>query len=151
MMFKDKKGILIRDYLIAVILFSGIILLMGYAATEWINDYGAGDIIDPSYDSYSKFNERVGDTEQAFSDINPTGEGFKFISASQGILNAFSSITKLVLEGLSDVRSQLIKFGEDYGIPDSVGNVLIDLVFWSLVVIIVFLILSYVGRGSGRL
>lgn len=142
----NKKGFTLMQFVIATIVFSGVIALFVLAIGAMDNEYDAG-IVNPDFSSqFDKFDEDVDRAGEMWS--STTGEeGLKLIGTVELIFFSTFRVIGLVFEGVVEAGRQLFGFGEYFGVPSAVSTIFFTLLFGTLTVIIIFKILSFVKGG----
>ena len=143
----DKKGWVARDFVVAVLLFSGVLALFVVMIGSIANDYGNTEIIDPvfseKFDKFSEDTERAGEMwESATSE-----DGLSLVGTADLLFFSTFRVISLIFSSVVATGRQLTGFGEYFGIPTEVTGIFMVLIFSILTVYIVFIILSSVRSG----
>ena len=143
----NRKGqFLPRDWLIALILFSGVIALGTVMVASQASDYGNLDIIDSSISqNFGDLQEATDIASLAFDATNR--KGALTITGSFSILfqSAFTIIA-LIFNSVAIATGQLSSFGEFVGMPTAVSQILFPILISVLMVVLVFAIISTTTR-----
>lgn len=143
----NKKGeILARDWIIAAILFSGIIGLFVLGLQDMASDYGNTNVTNPEFsESFDKFDDN---TELVQSMWNQsTGEGgLTTIGTFDILFKATFGVISLVFNSVTLVGGQMFSFVEFFGVPSEVGFLFFTILLSILTVVIIFIVISSVSR-----
>ena len=142
----NRKGFIARDFVVAMILFSGLIALMTLVVASIASDYGNNDLISEDFSNkFDRFDENTGRVTEMFDSAN-SEEGLSLIGTFDVLFNSAFSIISLVFSGVSSVGSQLLGFSEFFGIPSEVAGVFFTIILSILTALIVFIVISSVSR-----
>jgi len=147
MIYKNKKGFSTMDFVIASLVFSGIIALFVIAVGSLANDYDNTNVINEDFaNKFDKFEENTARTGEMWNATTSEG-GLSLIGTVEVLFFSTFQVISLVFSSVTEAGSQLFGFGEFFGIPSAVSNIIFVLLFAALTVIIIFKILSFV-KGS---
>lgn len=144
---KSKKGeFLARDWVVAAILFSGIIALFVMATGSMTNEYDSENVTSEEFDE--KFNKFENNTKIAANMWNQTtGEGgLSTVGSFDVLFKSTFGVISLVFNSVKLVGTQMFSFVEYFGIPSEVGFLFFTILSSILSVIIIFIIISSVSR-----
>jgi hypothetical protein len=146
-MVMNKKGWVARDFVIAVLLFSGVLALFVVMIGSIANDYDNPNVIDEDFsDKFDKFSEdtdRAGEMWEA-----ATGEdGLSLVGTADLLFFSTFRVISLIFNSVVATGTQLASFGEYFGIPTEITGIFMVLIFSILTVSIVFIIISSVRSG----
>lgn len=150
MMNKNKQGWVARDFIVAMLLFSGGIALFVLMVGSLANDYDNPNVIDSGFaDKFDRFSE---DTARAGEMWNATTSegGLSLVGTADLIFFSTFRVISLVFSSVVAAGSQIASFGGYFGIPSEVTAIFGVLIFGVLTVLIIFIVISSV-RGSERL
>jgi len=144
----NKKGFLARHWIVAFVLFSAVIGL-GFLAVKGIsNQYGKNEIINENFDdSYNKF-EDVSDKVNRMREETTNSSGLSFISGLDVVFTSTAGVIQLTFSTLTLPSEMLNQLVIDMGAPKVVGDILYALPLIIITTMIVYIIVSYVGRGK---
>lgn len=144
---KNKKAqFLARDYVIAIILFSGVMALMVLMIAGTADTYNNNAIIDPNIEeNYADLSETTAIASSAF-DATSENEGLTFFGAFDTIFNSAFTVISLIFSSVGIAGSAMSNIALDLGIPTAVANIFFPMMLAILMVIIVFVILSTTTR-----
>jgi len=142
----NKKAFVARDFVVASLLFSGLLALTILAVAGFAAEYDNTAII--SEDFSDKFNKFEDNTERigGMYDAATSEEGLSFIGTFEVLFSSTFTIISLVFSGITAADSQLLGFGDFFGIPSSVSAVFFTLVLGVLTTLIVFIVISSLSR-----
>jgi len=155
-LMNDKKGLLIRTWVIGFIIFTSIFALLFVASNDMIQEYDKGDLIDEGYrERYDKFDDVVGgggrgdkDFREIFSDMTEK-DGLELIPGiTVGLFQIFVTLVKTVFGGIFTLDEIMMNFVEDVGIPNAIYYIMTRLIAMVVVVILLFIIMSSINRGN---
>ncbi len=135
------------DFIIALLIFSGVIALMIVSVGSLANDYDNTEIVNEDF--ANKFDKFEDDTVIAQEMWNATsGEGGLTLVGSVELL-FFSTfrVISLIFSSVGEAGAQLFGIGDFFGIPSTVTGIFFVLIFSILTVIIIFKVLSFVKGG----
>ena len=144
----NKKGFVARDFVIAMLLFSGGIALFVLMVGSMTNGYNNPNVINEEFSS--KFDRFSNDTSRAgemWESATSEG-GLSLIGTADLLFFSTFRVISLVFNGVVASGQQLTGFGEFFGIPSEVTTIFMVLIFTILTVFIVFIIISSVRSGS---
>ena len=142
----DKKGFIARDFVLAMILFSGIIALAVLGVASLADDYDNSNIVDEDFQSNFERFENETDRASEMFDAASSKEGLSLIGTFDVLFGSSFTVISLVFGGVSVVGSQIVNFGSYFGIPSSVTKVFFTIMLSALTILIVFIIISSVSR-----
>lgn len=138
----NKKGFIARDFVLAMILFSGLIVLSILAVTSLANDYDNPNVIDEEFqNNFERFENETERASRMF-DAASSEEGLSFIGTFDVLFRSAFTVISLVFSGVSAVGSQIANFGSYFGIPSTVAKTFFTILLSALSVLIVFIIIS---------
>lgn len=143
----NRKGqFLARDWVIALILFTGGISLMVLMVTGLATEYDNEDIVDEAIvENYGFLDETTGLATSAF-DATTEKEGLSFIGSFDILFSSAFTVITLVFGSISLAGGAMAQFAIDFGIPSAVSNVIFPMFLAILTVILVFVIISTTTR-----
>ena len=145
---KNKKAFLIRNFLIASVLFSGIFALYTLGIIGIAGEYQNNEIINEEISShYNQLTETTDKIEIARA-TTATGEGLGFRGAFDIAFGATFTVIQLLFSTLGLYGSVIGNFASDFGVNSQVVGTLGIILLSILTVIIVFIWLSSVSRGK---
>lgn len=149
---KNKKGFLVRTWVVSTVLFVTIFSLFFIASYNLSNEYDSSSIIDSSYnDRYNKFDDLISKDGESYSEIFESmtdGKGFDILDSIVGLPRVFLKTIKLALSSVGVMSGIADDFSEDFGVPEEVSNVLWGSIIVIISIILVFSIISSVSRSN---
>jgi len=145
---QNKRAWVARDFIIAMLIFSGTIALFVIMVGSIANDYDNPNVIDTEFSNkFDKFSE---DTARAGEMWNATTSegGLSLVGTADLLFFSTFRVISLVFSSVVAAGSQLASFGTFFGIPTSVSYVFMTLIFGILTVSIIFIIISSVRSGK---
>lgn len=142
----NKGQFLARDWVMAIILFSGIIVLFSIGVGSMASYYDNDDVVDDNFrSSFSRFENNTETASQMFTQASGS-EGLTVVGTFDVLFKSTFSIISLVFSSVSSFGSQMFSFVEYFGIPSQVGFVFFTIMGALLTVAIVFIVISSVNR-----
>lgn len=142
----NKKGFVARDFVVASLIFSGLIALFVLSVGALADDYDNPNVIDPEFaENFDKFEENTERISSMYEEVT-SEEGLSFIGTFEVLFASTFSVISLVFTGLTSIGTQLLGFGEYFGIPRAVSKIFFTLLISSLTALIIFIIISSVNR-----
>jgi len=143
----NKKGWVARDFIIAMLVFSGVLAMFVVMIGSIANDYDNTDIISPDFsDKFDKFSENVDTGGEMWA--ASTGEGgLSLVGTADLLFFSTFKVISLVFDSVNIAWTQMAEFGEFFGIPSVISNIFVGLIFTILTVMIVFIIISSIRSG----
>lgn len=137
-----------RDFVIAMVIFSGLIALWTLAVGSMATEYNNENIV--NQDFANNFNKFDNDTQRISEMWNATtGEGgLSLVGTADLIFFSTFRVISLVFNSVVAAGEQLFGVGEFFGIPSEVSSIFMVLIFSALTVLIIFIVLSAVRSGS---
>jgi hypothetical protein len=148
MITKNKKGWTTRDFIVAMLIFSGAIALFVVMIGSIANDYDNTEIINPEFsDKFDKFSE---DTERAADMWNATTAegGLSLVGTVDLLFFSTFRVISLVFNSVVAAGQQLASFGSFFGVPTEITAIFMVLIFSILTVLVVFIVISSVRSGK---
>jgi len=147
--FKQKKGFLLRDFVVVGILFGLVIALFIIQVASVANNYHNEDIISQNFaDHYSKLNDNINQLNTAYSATKGTG-GLNLIGAFNVAFNSVFTVIVMVWDGLAIYGTMAGNMAGDFSFLDQ-NTILIFLgaIVAMLTTYLIFIWLSSVSRGK---
>ena len=143
----NKKGWVARDFIIAMLVFSGVLAMFVLMIGSVANDYNNTDIISPEFsDKFDKFSENVDTGGEMWAASSGEG-GLSLVGTADLLFFSTFKVISLVFDSVSLAWTQMAEFGEFFGIPSVISNIFVGLIFSILTVMIVFIIISSIRSG----
>ena len=143
----NKSGqFLARDWVIALVLFSGIMALFVLMVASGADTYDRPDIINE--DVEANFANLQNTTDIASTAFEASSEkGGLSVATSFGLIfNAGFTVISLVFNSVSISTSWLSSFGELVGIPTAVSTIFFSILISVVMIVLVFVIISTTTR-----
>lgn len=137
---------LARDWMVAVLLFSGIAGLFFLAITSMATDYDETQYIDANFqENYDQLSDATSDVDSAL-DAASSKDGLTVVGTVEVLFKSSNTIFSLIFGSLGTAKSQVGSFMEDAGVPGPVYRVFAPLILAILTIIIVMIVISSVTR-----
>ena len=144
----NRRGWVARDFVIAMLIFSGCLTLFVVMIGSMANDYGNTNVINPEFSNkFNKFNEDTDRAGEMWSTATSEG-GLSLIGTADLLFFSTFRVISLVFNSVVAAGKQMAGFGEFFGIPSEITSIFLVLIFGILTVSIVFIIISSVRSGS---
>ena len=145
---KLKKGFLTRDFVIAGILFSGMIALLvlaiGGISYEYDSNLLVNEEFSDNYDRLATQTEKIETSRQA----SAAGEGLSFVGTFDVAFQSTFTVIQMVFSTLDLFGDMTSSFAEDFGFDANVVNIVFIIVLSILTTLIVFVWISSISRGK---
>ena len=144
----DKKGFLTRDFVIAGILFSGIIALFVLSIAGIQDEYDTDQLTNPEFAAnYDRLTEQTEKIETARA-ASAAGEGLSFIGTFDVAFQSTFTVIQMVFSTLDLFGDMTGSFAEDFGLDPTVTRIVFLIALAILTTIIVFIWISSISRGK---
>ena len=144
----NKKGMLMRDYVIILILFSAIVGIGALVVSDISssdNGYGV-NISDPNFDStYNKIEQTTSLTDN-MKESTFSSQGLGLIGTFEVMFGATRSVFQLIGGSFGLINSLFASLAVSLGIPLVIANILFGAILSIIIVIIIFIILSSLSK-----
>jgi len=143
----NKKGFNTRDFVMAGILFSGLIALWVLAVAGIQSEYGSDLLTNPdfadNYDRLTKQTEKIETARKAAT----AGEGLRFRGTFDVAFQSTFTIIQMVFSTLDLFGDMTESFAEDFGLDPTVTRITITIAFVLLTIMLVWSWISSISRG----
>ena len=145
---KNKKGFLLRTWVMGFIIFSAVFALFYLMVEEQADIYDDSGLVDSDYsDHYDKFEETREDVDSMFETARDP-EGFSLISSAVAVFKATKGVITATCQSVFTVKDLGVDFMEDFGVPRSIAAVIFPLLSALLIIALVFIAISSVSGGN---
>lgn len=144
----NKKGFGARDYLIGILLFSGVIALFYVLVNSISTDttYGNVNLVDDEFNSsFNSMNENVNIVSDMWTSTS-NSSGLSIIGTGDILLSSTFSIINILFGSFSTVKNQVGNIGSYFGIDNSIINIIVSLFVGAMVITIIILIINAVNK-----
>lgn len=143
----QKKSFLTRDFVIAGILFSGIIALWVLAIAGIQSEYDSTLLTNENFsEKYDKLIEQTEKIETARASA-AAGEGLSFIGTFDVAFQSTFTVIQMVFSTLNLFGDMTGSFAEDFGLDPTVTKIVFLIGLAILTTIIIFVWISSISRG----
>lgn len=150
-LLSDKRGWVTRDFVIAGLLFTGIIAMFVLFIAGMSAEYNQPDLVSSSFSSnYNKL-EEISNKVEVMRATTATGEGLSLIGAFDIAFTATFTVIQLVFSTLALAGSLPFNIVKDFDLPfinDLVTNTFFILGLAIITTTIIFVWISSVSRGK---
>ena len=144
----NKKPFLTRNFVIAGVLFSGIIALWVLAVAGISNEYDSILLTNEDFDeTYNKLVEQTERIETARA-AAAAGDGLSFIGTFDVAFQATFTVIQMVFQTLDLFGDITGSFAEDFGVDPTVTRITFLIALAILTTLIVFTWISSISRGK---
>lgn len=141
-----KAQFLARDWIMALLLFSGIIALGVLMVTDLASEYDNTDIVDQSIvDNYGNLTQSTDIVSSAFSATNEK-QGLSFLGTFDILFSSAFTVISLVFNSISIIGGVMSQFVQDFGVPTAVANIIFPMFLSIITVILIFVVISTTTR-----
>ena len=149
-LMKDKKGeMVLRDVIMIIIVFTGIIALSSIFVNDLADTYSNANM-SASYNQDSIGEEQLTDTASKWEEIGQNLDG-NLLEMLLGTLKAAKEILTEVLTAPATFSNMLTIIMEDLGVSESITNILGFIITAGLYILIVFVIISAFLKGGSKM
>lgn len=144
--YKNKKAeTSTTDFIISMILFSGIIALLVISANNLSTKYSSNITSEDFSEKFNKFENNTNIAKSMWD--KTTGEGGLSTIGSLELLFASTvQVISLVFSSVTLAGSQMFSFTEYFGIPSNVGFIFASILFAILMVFVIFRVINSLNR-----
>ncbi len=144
----SKKPFLTRDFVIAGLLFSGLIALYVLAIAGIQSEYDSTLLTNEDFaGKYDKLTEQTQKLETARS-ATAAGEGLSFVGTFDVAFQSVFTVIQMVFSTLNLFGDMTGSFAEDFGFDPTVTQTFFIMALGILTTIIVFIWVSSISRGK---
>ena len=143
----NKKGWVARDFIIAMLIFSGALAIFVVMIGSLANDYDNPDVINAEFsEKFDKFSEDTDRAGEMWESATSEG-GLSLVGTADLLFFSTFRVISLIFTSVVAAGEQMAGFGEFFGIPSEISSIFMVLIFTILTVYIVFIIISSVRSG----
>ena len=144
----NQKGFLTRDFVVAGILFSGLIALWVLAIAGIQDEYNTDILTDADFaENYDKLTDQTEKIETARSKVS-AGEGLKFEGTFDVAFQSTFTVFQVIFSTLNLFGNMADSFSEDFGLDPTVVRITFIIALALLTILIVWNIVSSISRGK---
>jgi len=142
----NNKGMLARDYMIALVIFSFVAGIGGLLVTDITGSnagYNVSNVSNPDFDdTYNRLSE-LDSTIGQMGNSTKSKEGLGILGGvAEGFFGATISVINLMFDSFSIVSDTLTAFVESFGIPPQIANLIFPTIMMIITIIIIFVVIS---------
>ncbi len=143
----NKKAFLTRNFIIAGVLFSGIVALFVLAVAGISDEYDTDILTNEAFAAnYDKLVEQTEKIETARESAS-AGEGLSFIGTFDVAFQSTFTVIQMVFQTLDLFGDITGSFAEDFGVDPTVTRIVFIIGLAILTTLIVFVWISSISRG----
>lgn len=148
-MIVQKKGFLLRDFVVVGILFGLIVALYIIQVASLADNYNNQDIISPSFsDHYNKLQNNLNQMDTSLNSVKG-GQGLNLIGTFNVAFNSVFTVFAMVIDGIFIYTGMANNLAGDFSFLDKTTVLLFTTaVIAILATYIVFIWLSSISRGK---
>ena len=149
MIFKQKKGWLLRDFTAVGIIFGLVVAMYVLMVAAVANNYNNQDIISPNFAShYSQLSTNLNQLDTSYSTVKGSG-GLNLIGTFNVAFNSVFTVVAMVWEGLGIYAGMAGNVTSDFSFLDQTTVLLfLSGIVALLTTYLIFVWLSSVSRGK---
>jgi hypothetical protein len=141
----NKKGLLMRDYVIILVFFSLFVGISGLIVSDLSGvseGYNISNLSEDSFDdTYNKM-DYVNDLSSKLGNSTTSKEGLTILGTIDMVFGSTLTVIQLVGNSFSVVRDIFTNMVSLFGIPVEIGNILFGAILSIIIIIIAFVIIS---------
>lgn len=142
-----KKGFLTRNFVVAAILFSGVVALFVLAIAGISDEYDSTLLVNEKFsENYDTLVEQTDRVETA-RETAAAGGGLSFVGTFDVAFQSTFTVIQMVFQSLGLFGDMTESFSEDFGINPSVTRIVFLIALAILTALIVFNWISSISRG----
>lgn len=142
-----KKPFLTRDFVMAGILFSGLIALWVLAIAGIQDEYDSTLLTNEEFAAtYDKLNDQADNIETARS-ATAAGEGLSFVGTFDVAFQSTFTVIQMVFSTLNLFGDMTGSFAEDFGLDPTVTRIVFLIALTLLTIAVVWTWISSISRG----
>ncbi len=150
MIKQNKKGWVAKDFIVAMLIFSGCIALYVIMIGSIANDYSNEDIINSEFSaSFDKFSEDTERAEEMYGALTEAG-GLSLVGTTELLFFSTFKVVSLVAESIKTAASIMITFPTFFGFDRTASILFMSLIYSILAVYVTFIIINSI-RGANKL
>ena len=143
----NKKGFLTRDFVVAGILFSGIVALFVLAIAGISDEYDSNLLVNEEFsDNYDRLTQQTERIETA-RETASAGSGLSFLGTFDVAFQSTFTIFQMIFQSLDLFGDMGSSFSDDFGVDSSVVSIVFIVALAILTTLIVWNIISSISRG----
>lgn len=143
-----KKAFLTRNFVIAGILFSGVVALWVLAIAGIGDEYNSDLLTNPEFaENYNRLVEQTERIETA-RETAAAGEGLSFIGTFDVAFQSTFTVIQMVFQTLDLFGDITSSFAEDFGLDPTVTRIVFIIALAILTTLIVWTWISSISRGK---
>jgi hypothetical protein len=147
-MMNNKGEWYARDWILAVLFFSGAIVIMAVVGTDMLNTYDRNDLVDSEFSQkYDKFQNTTDDISTMFTSISGSG-GLNPISFTELIFSSVFTIIQLVFASIGVFNGQIASIFTDLGVPTVISYLIGPIFIGAITVTIIFIVVTSTARNK---
>jgi hypothetical protein len=148
-MLKDKRGWLLRDFVIVGIIFGLVIALYIVMVASVANNYGNQEIISASFaQHYSKLSTNLNQLDTGYSTVKGSG-GLNLIGTFNVAFNSVFTVVAMVWDGVAIYTGMATNVSGDFSFLDQTVTLLfLTSLIAMITAYLIFVWLSSVSRGK---
>ncbi len=144
---KTKKSFLTRDFVIAGVLFSGMVALFVLAVAGISDEYDTDILTNEKFaETYDKLTEQTEKIETA-RETTAAGSGLSFLGTFDVAFSSTFVVFQMIFQSLGLFGDMSDTFSEDFGLDPTVVGVIFIVALSILTILIVWNIVSSISRG----
>ena len=143
----NKGGMLASDWVMAAVIFSGVIALLVLSLGSMVDTYNVSNVTSDSFSSnFDKFTENTKVASDMWNQTSGEG-GLSLVGTADILFFGTFKVIALIFDSISIASQQIFTFGGFFNIPSEITDIFALLIFSILAVSIVFIIISSVRSG----
>ena len=144
---KTKKSFLTRDFVIAGVLFSGVVALFVLAVAGISDEYDTDILINEKFaENYDKLTEQTDRIETA-RETSAAGSGLSFLGTFDVAFQSTFVVFQMIFQSLNLFGNMSDSFAGDFGLDPTVTAIIFIVALSILTTLIVWNIVSSISRG----
>lgn len=135
-----------KDYVIAVLILSGVIVLAYAMVGTMATDYDAPGIVDESFkENYDEFNNQSATIAEMWNATSSKGS-LNLISGTDIFLKSTFSVVSLIFGSVGSLTRQVAHIQSDFGVPNAIWGVVSVIFIATITILIIFAIVNALNK-----
>lgn len=145
---KNKKGWIARDFVVALIIFAGVMGLMYLMVGDMGNNYGNPGIVDANFNAHYNNLKALGASTGTMLNTTRSPQGFTLLGNLGTIFSSMITVIGLVFDSITGVGTQVAYASTDLGVPTAVAGIIFPMIILIVTVIIIFVVIGSAKFGK---
>jgi len=147
MIIQNKKAFSTMNFVVAMLIFSGVLALFILSVGSLANEYENTNVVNEEFaEKFDTFQQDKFRSEEMWN-ASTSDEGMTLIGSVEVLFYGTFQVISLIFSSVLEAGAQLFSLGGYFNIPWEVSAIFFGLIATTLSIIIIFQILSFVKGG----